>query len=51
MTEKTALEIGIYVAIVAFLLTIIALIDTVTRDTTLNGVSSVDQTYIQQIDS
>ena len=51
MSEKTVLEIGIYVAIVAFLLTIIALVDTITRDTDIKGMNFQTIPVIEQIES
>ena len=50
MSEKTVLEIGIYIAIVAFLLTIIALVDTMTKDTDTNDISYQKNTVIEQTD-
>ena len=41
MKEKTFLEIGIYVAIVAFLLTVIALVDTIKDGGGVKGVSHI----------
>ena len=51
MTEKTVLEIGIYVAIVAFLLTVIALVDTMTKDTNIKGISLQNNTVVEQKES
>jgi hypothetical protein len=47
MSEKTVLEIGIYVAIVAFLLTVIALVDTMSNDN-LEGISFQNKNVIEQ---
>ncbi len=49
MSEKTVLEIGIYVAIVAFLLTIIALVDTVTKGEDINGMTPNTVTASEEI--
>lgn len=51
MSEKTVLEIGIYIAIVTFLLTIIALVDTMTKDNYLNEITSTQEVHTEHVES